>query len=69
MDADKKAKAARILGYICLTIGGLNIMLAVVQMAQDRTLTGSPLLITGISALTIGIIMVALGKQKPTPRV
>ena len=67
MDADKKAMMARILGYICLTVGGLNLTLASVQMAQDRTLSGSPLLVTGISALAGGIIMVALGRQKPTP--
>ncbi len=67
MDTDKKTKIARILGYICLAVGGLNLTLVGVQMAQDRTLSGSPLLVTGISALAIGIIIVALGKQKPTP--
>ncbi len=62
MDADKKAKFARVLGYICVAVGVLNLTLAVV----DRP-AGSALPATGLSALTLGIIMIALGKQKPTP--
>ncbi|MEE9473286.1 MAG: hypothetical protein V3V82_04815 [Acidimicrobiia bacterium] len=62
MDADKKAKFARILGYVCVAVGVLNLSLAVV----DRPV-GSALPVTGLSALTLGIIMIARGKQKPTP--
>ena len=63
MDANKKARVARVLGYICITVGTLNLILVV----AGRTQSGSALLVTGVSALTGGIFMVALGKRKPTP--
>jgi len=62
MHADEKAKFARILGYICAAVGVLNLTLVVVNRPGE-----SALLATGLSALTLGIIMIALGKQKPTP--
>ena len=61
MDSDKKAKTARVLGYICLVAGAVNLSVVVLDQTQAR----SPLLVTGISAFTIGIIMVALGRKKP----
>ncbi len=67
MDADKKAKIARVLGYILLAVGVLNLTLAGVQLARDRTQEGS-LFVTGFVALGMGIIMVSRGRQKPTPR-
>ena len=67
MDADKKAKIARILGYILLAVGVLNLTLAGVQLARDRTQAGS-LFVTSFVALGMGIIMVSRGRQKPTPR-
>ena len=67
MDSDKKAKTARALGVICLVFGPLNLTLAGVLMALDRTAVGRPILVTGLSVLTVGIVIVARGKQKPTP--
>ena len=67
MDADKKAMMARILGYICLTAGALNLAAAVLLLAQDQTQVGSPLVVTGIVALGMGVIMLSRGRQKPTP--
>jgi hypothetical protein len=60
MDSNKKARVARVLGYICLAVGTLNLILVVVGRPEMRT----ALLATGFSALTLGIIMVALGKKK-----
>ena len=63
MDANKKARFARILGYICLAVGTLNLVLFVV----DRPESGAALLVTGISSLSIGIIMVAVSRKKTAP--
>ena len=63
MDSSKKAMTARVLGYICLAVGALNLILVVV----DRPESGTALLVTGISALSIGIFMVALARKKSTP--
>ncbi len=67
MSPDQKARTARILGYICVAVGALNLTLVAVQAAGDQTQAGSPLLVTGVAALTIGFIMLALGKRKSTP--
>ena len=64
MNADKKAAFARILGYICVAVGLLNLALAVVDRPGRSALTA-----TGLSALTLGITMIALGKRKPKPKV
>ncbi|MEJ2319514.1 MAG: hypothetical protein P8Y21_09225 [Gemmatimonadales bacterium] len=64
MNADKKAAFARILGYICVAVGVLNLALAVVDRPGKSALTA-----TGLSALMLGIIMIAVGKRKPTPKV
>ena len=53
MDPDKKAKAARVLGYFCIVVGALNLAMAIVGTAQARM----PLLATGAGALAVGIIM------------
>ena len=63
MDSTQKAKTARILGYICLVVGALNLTLAFV----DRTQTSSPLFVTGLSAFAGGILMVILGRRTPPP--
>lgn len=67
MNSGKKARIARILGYICLGTGGLNLTIVGVSMAQDEMQQGSPLLVTGLAALSSGVIMLALGKRKPAP--
>ncbi len=66
MNADQKAKLARVLGYICVTVGTLNLTLVAVQAARGQTDSGFSLLVTGISALLLGVIMLVRGKRKPT---
>ena len=65
MNAEQKRKTARILGYICILVGALNLTITAVKASQEQALEGSPLLITGIVAVSMGIFMLALGKQKP----
>jgi hypothetical protein len=66
MTPDQKAKTARILGYISVVVGILNFTIIGVQAFQGEAERGSPLLITGVAALSMGIFMVALGRRKPT---
>jgi len=63
MEAKKKRKIALFLGSFCMAIGALNLILSFVIRME----TGSPLLVTGIGALTTGIILVAVSKKKPAP--
>ena len=63
MDSNKKVTTALVLGYICLAVGALNLILVVV----NRPESGTALLVTGISALSAGIFMVALARKKSTP--
>ncbi len=64
MNPDKKANLARILGYFCIAVGVLDLVLAGILMLRGRTEVRYPLLGTGFVALTGGIIMVALGKRR-----
>ena len=64
MTPDQKAKSARILGYICLVVGVLNLAMSGVHALQGQTEGGPPLLVTGVAAVSIGIF--TLGKRKPT---
>ena len=66
MTPDQKAKTARILGYISLVVGVVNLTIIGVQAFQGEAESGSPLLVTGVAALSTGIFMLALGKRKPT---
>jgi hypothetical protein len=66
MESDRKAKAARILGYICVVAGGFNLVLAGILALRDQTQVAFPLLGSGAGALTVGFIVLTLGKQKPT---
>ena len=65
MTPGQKAKAARILGYICVVVGVLNLAISGVHALQGQTEGRSPLLVTGVVAVSMGIFMLALGKQKP----
>ncbi len=65
MDPDRRARTARILGYICVVAGALNLVLAGMLALRDQTQVGFPLLGTGVGALTVGIIMLTRGKQRP----
>jgi hypothetical protein len=64
MDPDRKAKIARILGYVCVAAGALDLVLAGILMLRGQTEVRYPLLGAGFGALTGGIIMLALGKQR-----
>jgi sugar phosphate permease len=66
MTPDQKAKTARILGYICVVVGVLNLAIIGVHALQGQADGTSPLLVTGVVALSMGIFMLALGKRKPT---
>ena len=66
MTPDQKAKAARILGYICVVVGVLELAITGVQALQGQTEGGSALLVTGVAALSMGLLMLAPGKRKPT---
>jgi len=65
MTPDQKARTARILGYICLMAGALDLVLALLLSLRDKALVGFPLLGSGVGAVTIGIIMLALARNKP----
>jgi uncharacterized integral membrane protein len=65
MSPDRRAKTVRMLGYICVVAGALDLVLAGVLALRDQTQAELPLLGAGIGALTLGIIMLALGKQGP----
>jgi uncharacterized membrane protein HdeD (DUF308 family) len=67
MNSAKKARIAMVLGYICLVVGVLNVTIVVVSMARDEMQEGSPLLVTGLAAISCGIIMLAVSKRKPAP--
>ena len=67
MNPDQKARTARILGYICVAVGALNLTLVAVQAAGGQTQAGFSLLVTGVVALTGGFFMLVLGKRKSTP--
>ncbi|NIN71388.1 MAG: hypothetical protein GTO46_05520 [Gemmatimonadetes bacterium] len=67
MDPDRKAKMARILGYVCVAVGALNLVLAGILALRGQTPVRWPLVGTGFGALTGGIIMLTLGYQRPKP--
>ena len=64
MTPEQKAKTARILGYICVVTGALNLVLAGILTLRGQTQVTFPLLGTGFGALTVGIIMLTRGKQR-----
>jgi hypothetical protein len=66
MNADQKAKAARIIGIVCIVTGTVNLILTVTGFAGDETLMNTALLTSGVSALMLGIIMLALGRRSTT---
>jgi hypothetical protein len=48
-----------------VVVGALNLVLAGMLALRDETLVEFPLLGAGLGALTLGIIMLYLGKQRP----
>ena len=65
MNAEQKTRTARILGYICLFVGTLNLAVAGVHAVREQSLPGLPLLVTGFVSVMMGIFMLALARQKP----
>ena len=64
MNDMKKRRTAKILGYICVSVGALNLTITVVVAIREQMLAGSSLLLTGIGALTTGIILLVLASRK-----
>ena len=62
MDADKKARIGRTMGFILIGLALINTTLFIVKMAVGRT-PSTALLATALGAFTIGAIMVR-GKGK-----
>jgi len=65
MTPDQKATTARILGYICVVAGALNLVLAGTLTLRGETQVGFPLLGAGVGALTVGVIILTRGKREP----
>jgi hypothetical protein len=63
MNPDQKARTARILGYICVAVGAVNLVLAGILVFRDATQMTWPLLGTGMGALTGGFILLTRRKQ------
>ena len=65
MNATQKVRMARILGTICVIVGSVNLILALVRVIGDQAQTGSPLFVTGIAALSGGTMLLILSKRTP----
>jgi hypothetical protein len=65
MTPDQKARTARILGYICVVAGALNLVLAGTLALLGETQVGFALLASGVGALTVGVIILTRRKQEP----
>lgn len=65
MSPDRKATTARILGYVCVAVGVLNLVLGALRATGQRD-SGLRLLMTGIAALTIGLILMITSRRKPS---
>ena len=68
MDADKKARIKRIVGFICLTLALLNATFAVLAMvAEQNVRKGAPGLAIATCLFTIGIMNLTLARRRPPP--
>jgi uncharacterized YccA/Bax inhibitor family protein len=68
MDADKKARIARIAGYICLTLALLNATFAVFAMVDEQNVrSGRGGIAIAASLFVIGIVTLTRGKRRPPP--
>ena len=61
----QKVRMARILGTICVIVGSVNLVLALVRVIGDQAQTGSPLFVTGVAALSGGAMLLILSKRTP----
>jgi hypothetical protein len=68
MDADKRARLARIVGFICLGLALLNVTFAVLAMVDEKNVhKGMPGLAIAASLFVIGIVNLTRGKRRPPP--
>ena len=68
MDVDKKAKRARVVGFICLGLALLNATVAAFAMVADKKMfRGTPNLAIATSLFIVGVVSLRRGKAKPGP--
>jgi hypothetical protein len=68
MDADKRARIARIMGFICLGVALLNATFAVLAMVAEKNVhKGAPGVAIALSLFAVGIVSLTRGKRRPPP--
>ncbi len=68
MDADKRARIARIAGFICLGMALLNATFAVLAMVAEKNVhKGTAGIAMAASLFTIGIVCLTRGQRRPPP--
>ena len=68
MDTDKRARIARIAGFICLGGALLNATFAVLAMIADKNVhKGMPGIAVALSLFAVGIVTLTRGKRRPPP--
>ena len=68
MNDDQKAKLGRVLGYICIATGALNLTLVAIRVTRGHMELEFAVLGSGITALMLGIIMLARAKRTPASK-
>ncbi len=68
MDADKRARINRIVGFICLGVALLNATFAVLAMVAEKNVhKGAAGIAIAGSLFAIGIICLTRGERRPPP--
>jgi len=68
MDADKKARIARIAGFICLGVALLNATFAVLAMVEEKNWRkGMPGIAVASGVFVAGIVCLTRGRRRPPP--
>ena len=68
MDAGKRARIARIAGFICLGLALINVTVAILGMAADKKTHGyGGNLAIAASLCVVGIVNLTRGQRKPPP--
>ena len=66
MDAGKRARIARIAGFVCLGLALLNVTFAVLAMVADEKVPRGNLAIAA-SMVVVGIVNLTRGRRRPPP--
>ena len=66
MHSDKKAKVARVLGFVCLGAAAVTGLVVVASLVSGRAVE-LPLVASGLGAFTMGIIMLAQARRRSPP--